>query len=68
MGLALGADVRFATELTEFSQDEDAVSARVSDLRSGAQALVRASYMVAADGLRSGVRAALGVQSEHSAS
>jgi putative polyketide hydroxylase len=50
-----GADVRFGTALTGFEQDADGVLADL-DGRS-----LRASYLVAADGARSGVRTALGI-------
>ncbi|TWF74601.1 2-polyprenyl-6-methoxyphenol hydroxylase-like FAD-dependent oxidoreductase [Pseudonocardia hierapolitana] len=49
-----GADVRFATALTGFEQDADGVA------DPGGRWL-RASYLVAADGARSGVRTALGI-------
>jgi 2-polyprenyl-6-methoxyphenol hydroxylase-like FAD-dependent oxidoreductase len=50
-----GADVRFGTALTGFDQDADAVVANLEG------SLLRASYLVAADGARSAVRAALGI-------
>lgn len=50
-----GVDVRFGTALTGFEQGPDAV---LADL--GGRPL-RASYLVAADGARSGVRTALGI-------
>ncbi|MER8043830.1 FAD-dependent monooxygenase [Streptomyces sp. NPDC094032] len=52
----LGGDVRFGTALTGFRQSEDGVEA---ELFTGAT--VRAAYLVAADGGRSTVRAALGI-------
>ena len=42
--------VRFATELVDFTQDEDGVLAVIRDLRSGAEHQVRADYMIGADG------------------
>lgn len=51
-----GAQVRFSTELVSFTQNEDGVTAR---LRDGAR--IRAKYLVAADGGRSGIRERLGV-------
>ncbi|HEV7647365.1 MAG TPA: FAD-dependent monooxygenase [Actinophytocola sp.] len=51
----LGADVRFATELLEFGQDADGVTAVLST------GPVRARYLVAADGHRSPIRHALGI-------
>jgi putative polyketide hydroxylase len=51
----LGAEVRFATELLDFTQDADGVTAELST------GPVRARYLVAADGHRSPVRHALGI-------
>ncbi|MBS2533183.1 FAD-dependent monooxygenase, partial [Catenulispora sp. NF23] len=56
----LGADLRFDTELVSFGQDADGVTAVLRD-RDGLTSEVRAAYLVAADGNRSGVREALGV-------
>jgi 2-polyprenyl-6-methoxyphenol hydroxylase-like FAD-dependent oxidoreductase len=50
-----GADVRFGTPLLGFEQTADAVVARVE----GGE--IRARYLVAADGARSGIREALGI-------
>jgi putative polyketide hydroxylase len=50
-----GVDVWFGTALTRFDQDADAV---VADLEGRS---LRASYLVAADGARSGVRTVLGI-------
>ncbi|WP_460071169.1 FAD-dependent monooxygenase [Streptomyces sp. YKOK-I1] len=60
----LGADVRFATEMTGFEQDEDGVTAVLRDLRPDGgrgEYRVRARYLVAADGSRAPVREALGI-------
>ncbi len=54
-----GADVRFATEVVGFTQDDDGVMAEV--VAHGEPILVRAAYMVAADGVRGRTRQALGV-------
>lgn len=51
----LGADVRFGTELLEFTQDDGGVTAVLGT------GPVRARYLVAADGHRSPVRHALGI-------
>jgi putative polyketide hydroxylase len=56
-----GADVRFNTELVDFSQDGDGVTARVRNRSTGAEDVLRAQYMVGADGTRSPVRDALGI-------
>lgn len=54
-------ELRFSTELEDFMQDEDAVTATLADTRSGAKEQVRARYLIAADGAQSRVRRALGV-------
>lgn len=51
----LGAEVRFDTELLEFTQDADGVTAVLST------GPIRARYLVAADGHRSPIRHALGI-------
>ncbi|MFF0773722.1 FAD-dependent monooxygenase [Nonomuraea wenchangensis] len=56
----LGADLRFSTELSSLDQDEDGVTARIRT-GDGEERLVRADYVVAADGYRSPLRHALGV-------
>lgn len=55
----LGADVRFATELVSFTQDESGVRAVIRDEHG--ERTVLADYLVAADGHRSPVRQALGI-------
>jgi putative polyketide hydroxylase len=55
------ADVRFSTALTDFSQDDAAVSATVVGPDGRAQA-VRARYLIAADGASSRMRQALGIE------
>ena len=57
-----GADVRFNTELIDFTQDADGVSARVRDRATGVERTVRAQYLIAADGAQSPVREALGIR------
>jgi len=56
-----GGDLRFGTELTDFTQDDDGVSATVTDRLTGGSAAVRADYLIAADGGGSQVRRALGI-------
>ncbi|WP_066913554.1 FAD-dependent monooxygenase [Mycobacterium interjectum] len=56
-----GSQARYATELCSFEQDESGVTAVVRDRESGATQAVRAAYLVAADGVHSPVRDALGV-------
>ncbi len=60
----LGGDVRFSTELTAFTQDEDGVTATLVDRTTGATTTERFAFLVAADGHRSTVRAALGIPME----
>jgi putative polyketide hydroxylase len=50
-----GATVRYATRLVSLEQDARGVTALLDDQ------VVRAEYLIAADGVRSGVRAALGI-------
>ncbi|WP_420168922.1 FAD-dependent monooxygenase [Streptomyces violaceoruber] len=59
----LGAELRFGAELRSFTQDADGVSAVVRDA-DGGESVVRADYLVAADGPRSTVREALGIGRE----
>ena len=58
---ASGADLRFGAELTDFTQDDEAVSATVTDVATGRSTAIRADYLIAADGGGSQVRRALGV-------
>ena len=57
----LGARLRYRTECTSLSQDADGVTAVLRDLSNGSESLVRAQYVVAADGNRSPVRERLGI-------
>jgi putative polyketide hydroxylase len=57
----LRADVRFSTELSEFDCDSGGVAARLRELPSGSRRSVRADYLIAADGHRSGIRSQLGI-------
>jgi putative polyketide hydroxylase len=57
----LGADVRFATELMSFEQDESEITAVLRDRRSGTERMLRADYLIAADGWNSAVRRRLGI-------
>ncbi len=59
----LDGDVRFGCELTGLEQDAAGVTATVRGA-DGAQERLRAAYVVAADGVGSGVRAALGIAME----
>ncbi|KAH8800330.1 4-methyl-5-nitrocatechol monooxygenase [Xylogone sp. PMI_703] len=57
-----GVDLRFSTEMLSFSPDSTGVSAVVRDNETGEKKLIRAQYMIACDGSRSKIRAALGIQ------
>ncbi|MER7132665.1 FAD-dependent monooxygenase [Streptosporangium saharense] len=56
-----GADQRFETELTDFRQDDDGVTATIRDRATGEISTLRADYLVAADGRRSPIRERLGI-------
>jgi len=58
----LGARLTYRTEMTSFEQDAERVRAVIRDLDSGAEREIVARYMVAADGNRSRVRRALGIE------
>lgn len=57
-----GGDLRFGVELTDFTQDDDGVSASVTDVVTGQSACLKADYLIAADGAGSRVRTALGIE------
>ncbi|MGW2490581.1 FAD-dependent oxidoreductase [Streptomyces sp. NPDC001606] len=56
-----GAEFRFGSELVSFAQDADGVTALLRDGADGTTSRLRARYLVAADGARSGVRRRLGI-------
>jgi 2-polyprenyl-6-methoxyphenol hydroxylase-like FAD-dependent oxidoreductase len=56
----LGAQVRFSTELTGFTQDADGVTVTLRH-PDGSESEVTCDYLVAADGAHSGIRDALGI-------
>jgi 2-polyprenyl-6-methoxyphenol hydroxylase-like FAD-dependent oxidoreductase len=57
----LGADVRFDTELVDLEQDDREIRARIRRRPTGDVDLVRASYLVVADGTSGPVRRRLGI-------
>jgi len=57
----LGCDVRYGVELVSFRQDDEGVVATVRDLDSGASQVLRAAYLIAADGTHSHIRRELGI-------
>ncbi|WP_405987802.1 FAD-dependent oxidoreductase [Streptomyces sp. NBC_00986] len=56
-----GADVRFSTGLVSYKDDGTGVTAVIVDRILGERTVVRADYLVAADGHRSGIRESLGI-------
>jgi putative polyketide hydroxylase len=58
---ALGADIRFNTELVSFAADASGVSAVIRDRATNEETRVRAAYLIGADGNRSAVRQRLGI-------
>jgi putative polyketide hydroxylase len=56
-----GGDLRFGVELTDFTQDDDGVSAIVTDVATGRSIAVEADYLIAADGGGGMVRKALSI-------
>ncbi|MUL44286.1 FAD-dependent oxidoreductase [Streptomonospora sp. PA3] len=59
-----GAVLRYGVELDSFEQDGGGVTAVLADRSSGAEQVLRADYLVAADGIHSGVRQRLGIATE----
>ncbi|MGW6407031.1 FAD-dependent monooxygenase [Streptomyces vinaceus] len=57
-----GTRVLYGHELTDFVQDPHGVTARVLDRSTGRSRTVRCDYLLAADGTRSPVREALGIE------
>ena len=57
-----GAQIRFASELVDFVQDDTGVNASVLDKQTGKEYSVRASYLLATDGANSFVREKLGIK------
>lgn len=56
-----GSEVRYGTELVSLERDDDGVSAVLVDRDSGRSETVRFEYLIAADGVHSPIRTALGV-------
>lgn len=56
-----GSEVRYATEVLSFEQDATGVTVAVRQTASGETEQLRADYLVAADGVHSPIRDALGV-------
>ena len=60
----LGAELRFHTELSSFTQDDHKVTAQLTDRTTGATEVVEADYLIAADGFHSPARQALGIETD----
>ena len=58
---ARGNEVRYGTELSSFEQDGSGVTVVLRDLDSDESETIRADYLIAADGVHSGIRQSLGV-------
>ncbi|MGW4773878.1 FAD-dependent monooxygenase [Nocardia sp. NPDC004278] len=56
-----GGDLRFGVELVEFEADDAGVTATLRDA-AGNTSLIRADYLIAADGAASPIRRALGIE------
>jgi putative polyketide hydroxylase len=54
-------EVRFARELTALTQDRTGIEAVIADRVTGQEMMVRAGYVIAADGAQSPVRSMLGI-------
>ena len=48
-----GGDLRFPSELIDFQQDVDGVTALVRNTETGGNTIIRSRYLIAADGNRS---------------
>lgn len=57
-----GGDLRFRRRMERFEQDADGVTCEISNLDTGEHSQIRAQYMIACDGVGSGVRETLGIQ------
>jgi putative polyketide hydroxylase len=55
-------ELSFSTEVVAFEQDEEGVVATLLNRANGDKALIRAEYMIAADGAHSRIRRELGVK------
>jgi 2-polyprenyl-6-methoxyphenol hydroxylase-like FAD-dependent oxidoreductase len=59
-----GADVRYATELTDFTQDETGVSATLRRRPGGGPLTLRSQFLVGADGAHSRIRETLRIATQ----
>jgi 2-polyprenyl-6-methoxyphenol hydroxylase-like FAD-dependent oxidoreductase len=56
-----GNEVRYGADFSSFEQDDTGITAVLRDVNSGESETVRADYLIAADGVHSPIRNALGV-------
>lgn len=56
-----GADIRFNTELVEFTEKDDGIFATIRNRADGSTQTVHADYLVAADGAHSSIREQVGI-------
>src|SRR6516162_7888717 len=61
LGQAEFAELRFGTEVSGLRPDPAGVTAELTDRRDGTRRVVRAEYLIAADGANSSIREALGI-------
>lgn len=59
-----GADLRYGHRMERFEQDAGGVTCEILNLDTGARSQIRAQYMIACDGVGSGVRQTLGIPME----
>jgi 2-polyprenyl-6-methoxyphenol hydroxylase-like FAD-dependent oxidoreductase len=57
----VGAEIRYASEVVDVAQDDDGVTATIRPRDGGEEQVVRAQYLIAADGAHSPTRDRLGV-------
>jgi 2-polyprenyl-6-methoxyphenol hydroxylase-like FAD-dependent oxidoreductase len=57
----VGAEVRYASEVVDVSQDDDGVTATIRPRGGGEEQTIRAQYLIAADGAHSPIRQRLGI-------
>ena len=58
----MGAKLRYTTELVSFEQDAGGVTGQIRNVQTGQTEIVRAKYMIAADGNRSPIRERLDIR------
>ncbi len=59
-----GCDVRYGTELVSLTQEDTGVTATLEEHATGRSYVVRADYLIAADGAHSHIRETLGIKSQ----